>query len=411
MRLALWFCSIVALAALGCAQSADDELEVPETFTTVERPPDPNELRREDAAAGWIKLFDGETLFGWAPPIGDWRFEDGALVSDGAGPAVLSTTTEFADYELRWEAWVGEGSEGALALRTSADTTSSAQSGLHVWIATSDAAESGSAALRLPASKPNEWTKHSAVVQGGTVKVVPVDGADTSALTAEFPADVKTGRISLVAASRGPIKIRSLYLKPLGTVPLFNGQDLSGWHPVPGGTAVFEPIVRGKESRIYVHKGGGYLETDEKFDNFVLQAEIAFNGQGYDSGILFRTQSGTAEMPASGYEMQLNNETDDDDRTLPLDFGTGGLHGLVAARKLVSQNFFWFVPTLVAHGNHIAVWVNGVQVTDFTDTRPASDNPREGSCTGAGHFSLQASGDEVDIFFKSISVARLPSES
>ena len=81
------------------------------------------------------------------------------------------------------------------------------------------------------------------------------------------------------------------------------------------------------------------------------------------------------------------------------------------ARKQVAQNFFWFVPTIVAHGNHIAVWVDGYQVTDFTDTRPPSENAKEGSRTGAGHLGLQASGDQPDVYFKTISIARLPSDS
>lgn len=413
MRLARWCCVVIALATAGCTQSADDELEVPETFITVERPPDPNELRREDAAAGWIKLFDGETLFGWVPPVGDWRFEDGALVSDGAAPAVLSTTTEFADYELQWEAWAGDGAEGALVLRSSGDPASSAQSGMQVQVSASDTAapvEPGIAVLRLPVSTPNEWMKHSAVVQGSIVKVTPGDGAAAAALTAEFPAEAKAGRISLVA-SQGPLKIRNLYLKPLGTSPLFNGQDLSGWREVPGGTGKFMAVVRGKESRLYIHQGGGYLETEDTFDNFLLQAEVSFNGQGFDSGFIIRSPTGTAEAPANGYEVQLNNETRVDNRSQPLDHGTGGLYGLVPARKLVSQNFFWFVPTIVAHGNHIAVWVDGYQVTDFTDTRPPSENAKEGSRTGAGHLSLQASGDQPDVYFKTISVARLPSDS
>jgi len=413
MRWALSWCVLSALIAAGCTQSADDEVEVAETFITVERPPEPNELRREDAAAGWIKVFDGESLFGWAPPAGDWRFEDGALVSDGAAPAVLSTTTEFADYELQWEAWAGDGAVGALAVRSSDDPATSAASGVQLLIGTSDVpapTEAGITVLKLPVSKPNEWTKYSAVVQGSTVKVGPAEGAEGSALTAEFPADSVAGRISLVAA-RGPIKIRSLYLKPLGASPLFNGQDLGGWREVPGGTGKFMAVVRGKESRLYIHEGGGYLETEETFDNFLLQAEVSFNGQGFDSGIILRAPTGTAEAPANGYEVQLNNETKVEDRSQPLDHGTGGLYGLVPARKQVAQNFFWFVPTIVAHGNHIAVWVDGYQVTDFTDTRPPSDNAKEGSRTGAGHLSLQAAGDQPDVYFKTISIARLPSDS
>lgn len=408
MRPCLWFPLAVCLLLIGCGQSKDDDVEVAETFITVERPPEPNELPREDAAAGWIKLFDGETLFGWAPPTGDWRVEEGALVSNGAAPSTLTTTTEFADYELRWEAWVGDSSAGALALRTE----DAGQNGYHIQIGASEPTppESGATAGRLPASPPNGWTKYSAIIAGGAIQATQATGADATALSGEFPAGAVAGRISLVA-DKGPVKIRNLYLKPSGMVPLFNSQDLSGWRDVPGGTAKFEAIVREKESRLYVHTSGGYLETEEVFDNFLLQAEVNFNGQGYDGGILFRAKDGTAEAQDHGYELQLNNETRVDDRSQPLDHGTGGLYGLVPARKQVSENFFWFVPTLVAHGNHIAVWVNGYQVTDYTDTRPPSDNPRDGSRTAAGRLSLQASGEEVDIFFKTISIVRLPSEN
>jgi len=402
----------MALVAAGCPQSADDEPEIGTKFITVERPPEPNELPRDDAAAGWIKLFDGESLFGWETPAGDWRFEEGALVSEGAAPAVLTTTTEFADYELRWEAWVGEGAESALVLRSSADPADIAH-GVQVRMGTSDAApaaEPATITLHQPASKPNEWSTHAAIVQGPTVRLVPQDGAAPAGRSAEFPADRQAGRISLVAL-HGPIRIRSLYLKPLGTSPLFNGQDLSGWREVPGGTGKFEAIVRGTESRLYIHQGGGYLETEDTFENFLLQAEVSFNGQGFDSGIIVRSPPGTAEAPADGYEVQLNNETRVDDRSQPLDHGTGGLYGLVPARRQVSQNYFWFVPTIVAHGNHIAVWVDGDQVTDFTDTRPPGENARDGSRTGAGHLSLQASGDQPDVYFRTISIARLPSDS
>ena len=34
--------------------------------------------------------------------------------------------------------------------------------------------------------------------------------------------------------------------------------------------------------------------------------------------------------------------------------------------------------TIVADGRHLATWVNGVQVADWTDNRPAEDNARKG---------------------------------
>lgn len=413
MRRSLWLVLAVCLTSIGCSQSADD-VETAETFVTVHRPPEPNELPREDAAAGWIKLFDGETLFGWRPPAGDWRVEAGALVSDGAAPAILTTTTAFADYELRWEAWAGDAAEGALALRTSSDPATAGQTGFQLQFGSrADAATSAAEATdvtfgRLPAAMPQEWTQHTAVVEGGELKVLSTASGDAPVLNGTFPDGAVAGAVSLVAGT-GPVKIRNLYLKPLGTTPLFNGQDLSGWHLVPGGTAEFMAIVREKESRLYLYRGDGYLETDEQFENFVLQAEISFNGQGFDSGIILRSPTGTEAAPANGYEVQLNNETRTDDRSQPLDHGTGGLYGLVPAREQVAQNFFWFVPTIVAHGNHIAVWIDGQQVTDFTDTRPPSDNASEGSRTAAGHLSLQAHGEKPDIYFNTINIARLPS--
>ena len=41
----------------------------------------PKLLTDEELAAGWIALFDGETLFGWkANSEADWKVQDGAIV-------------------------------------------------------------------------------------------------------------------------------------------------------------------------------------------------------------------------------------------------------------------------------------------------------------------------------------------
>ncbi|MCH2594887.1 MAG: DUF1080 domain-containing protein [Pirellulales bacterium] len=39
-----------------------------------------NRLTPEQIAAGWISLFDGETLFGWKPTSDvDWQVREGAI--------------------------------------------------------------------------------------------------------------------------------------------------------------------------------------------------------------------------------------------------------------------------------------------------------------------------------------------
>ncbi|MEX0726994.1 MAG: DUF1080 domain-containing protein [Planctomycetaceae bacterium] len=408
--LAFVFLAIFGLL-MGCSQSADDR-EPAEMFVTVEKKPQPNELSREQASEGWIQLFDGETLFGWTGDEGHgWHAEeDGTLVFEGATAATLKTTTQFSDYELRWESWVDNKSDGGIVLRAATDSTDG-NAGYEIPLSDSDNSYStGSLAGRAKANHPvassGEWTAYSAVVQGNQLSITAGD-KELVNLTEDNGNQPKIGCVAL-QGDAGPLKFRNIYLKPLNTQALFNGKDLTGWRPVPGGASEFHAVIRGKEAFIYVHKGGGYLETEEIYDDFLFQAEISFNGQGYDGGILFRAQDGTAEAPANGYEVQLNNEVRSDDRTQPLDFGTGGLYGLVPARRQVAQNFFWFTPTLSVQGNHVAVWVNGIQVTDWTDTRPPSDNPREGSRTKAGRLSLEAQGEKTDIFFRNLRMARLP---
>ena len=51
----------------------------------------------------------------------------------------------------------------------------------------------------------------------------------------------------------------------------------------------------------------------------------------------------------------------------------------------MADDLKWFYKTIVADGPHVAVWVNGYQVTDWTDTRPADPNPRKGLRARARH--------------------------
>ena len=39
----------------------------------------------------------------------------------------------------------------------------------------------------------------------------------------------------------------------------------------------------------------------------------------------------------------------------------------------------WFTKTIVADGPHMAVWVNGYQVSDWTDKRPEKESGARGS--------------------------------
>ncbi len=71
----------------------------------------------------WIKLFDGKSLNGWhhfnnKASIKNWTIEEGALVCLGAkgpsGSGDIVTDQVFADFELRWEWKVDQGSNSGV---------------------------------------------------------------------------------------------------------------------------------------------------------------------------------------------------------------------------------------------------------------------------------------------------------
>jgi hypothetical protein len=64
--------------------------------------------------------------------------------------------------------------------------------------------------------------------------------------------------------------------------------------------------------------------------------------------------------------------------------------------------------TVLAHGRHIATWVNGYQTVEWTDDRPPDDNPRKGSKTGKGHISIQGHDPTTDLSFRNLRIAELP---
>src|SRR5690606_17168370 len=61
-----------------------------------------NTLTDEEIANGWILLFDGETLFGWAATSqADWKAADGMISVTSGEPGFLRTTSQFGDFELK----------------------------------------------------------------------------------------------------------------------------------------------------------------------------------------------------------------------------------------------------------------------------------------------------------------------
>jgi len=389
----------------------------------------PNQLTAEQIVEGWISLFDGETLFGWTPTSeANWKVEDGAIAVSEGEQGFLMTNSEFGDYELHFEFKAPETTNSGVFLRTPLKPADPAKDCVELNIAPKEnpfptaslvgrlkvALEPESYGVDDPkeptrrAGGPGRavdawqegWHAFDLVLEGSTVRI-SLDGVLLTTYIANNNSVPLRGRIGL-QFREGPVAFRNIRLKPLGLQPMLNGKDLAGWNDDQKKTSTFAVTPEGE---LRVTNGSGQLESDATYGDFTMQFETRVDGDGLNSGVFFRC---IPREYMNGYECQISNKITDGDPTKPTDFGTGAIYRRIAARRVNARDHEWFTTTLVATGPHIAVWVNGLQVTDWTDTRAPNDNPRSGLRTAAGTISLQGHDPTTDIRFRNMRIGELP---
>ncbi|MCE9604809.1 MAG: DUF1080 domain-containing protein [Planctomycetia bacterium] len=365
-----------------------------------------SKLTSAEIDAGWLSLFDGNTLYGWEPASeADWKVVDGTITVATGKPGLLCTTSDFGDYEFKCDFKAPEKTNSGIFLRTPLKPTDAKTDCYELNIAAPEVSpfSNGGFVGRVKATKyiaATEWRTYDVSAVGGHF-VIKIDGE--TVLDYTDPTPVGRGRIGLQLNS-GEVAFRNIKLKPLGLKSLFNGKDLAGWK-VKEGPELKSVYSVTPEGAINVKNGRGQLESDAQFADFTLQFEVFSNGKHLNSGVFFRSIPGET---MNGYEFQVQNGYKDGDRTKPLDCGTGGIFRRQDARMVVSDDFAWTHMTLIASGPHMAGWVNGVQVSDWTDARPADANPRKGLRIEPGTFIIQGHDPTTDLSFRDISAAELP---
>jgi len=366
----------------------------------------------EQAAEGWISLFDGQTLFGWESNNKEinWSVKDGVIEADSEGMGILATTSPFADFELICEFKIEPGGNSGVFLRTAPDPQNAAVDCYELNICDShEKFKTGGLVDRTPPlqdiNSEDGWKTFHVVAQGNHIKA-ELNGTKLLDFQDESEHQLAQGRIGLQKNS-GKIQFREVLIRPILNTELLTSPDLAGWHVTPGSDSSFN-----WENDSLAVKGGsdtgrGFLETEGTWDNFILQLDVKTNGEALNSGIFFRNIKGTAEAPSNGYEMQIQNGFKNNDRTEPADHGTGAIFRRTHARWINANDHEWFKMTLIAHGPHFATWVNGLQVTDWTDTRKPDPNPRKGLRLEAGHISIQGHDPTTDLNFRNINITPL----
>ncbi|MCA9236084.1 MAG: DUF1080 domain-containing protein [Planctomycetales bacterium] len=377
----------------------------------------PQLLAPELIAAGWLQLFDGQTLFGWQP-TGDanWRVEEGAIVVDAGAPGWLMSTVDWADFELHLEFKAPAATNSGVFLRTAVEPTNPTRDCVEVNIAPRDnpfptPSLVGREKLAVPgdaAVSGDQWRVLDIKAIGDKIEIRLDGKLAKQVLPTVVDRDAQStplrGRIGL-QFNAGPVAFRHIRLRPLGLEPIFNGKDLAGWNTDLAEQSKFQVTDAGE---LQILNGRGQLESDASYGDFVLQLECFVNGDALNSGVFFRC---IPREFTNGYESQIKNAMVDGDPTRPVDCGTGGIYRRINARRIVAADREWFANTIVATGPHIAVWVNGYPVTAWTDDRPPHDNPRSGLRTAPGTLALQGHDPTTDIRFRQLQIKELPPAS
>ena len=425
-----WFFVVgICLLATGCTAKKPEVVEQPEparpaprsSDTVITRPGgaieespesgfDPDRLLEaclpeEKLKQGWVRLFDGESLVGWFS-IGNstWSVIDHAITVDSGEPSFLCTSFKISDYELMVDFKCPASTNSGIFLRTTANPQDVASECYELNIAPADNPfPTGSLVKRKKVDPsaigeiaPDVWHTYRAVVEGDSVKVW-LD--DKPVMEYTDPKKLRNGYISL-QHNTGPVSFRNIFMRPLGSKPLpLGSQWESGWTKLEKEGAKMTVSADGQSIRI--QGGNGQLESKEKWDDFVLQASYQLSAPEVNSGIFFRCDPGKL---LEGYECQLNHAFKIH-RANPDDWGAGGIFNRQKARIIVGDGTVPTYITILAENNQFMTWVNGLEVTDFADTREPNANPRRGSRREAGTIALQGHDDKTDVSFHSISVA------
>lgn len=365
---------------------------------------DQAKLTPQEIAEGWILLFDGQSTFGWKT-TGEVSAQKGLLVLAGRG-ASIESTSRFLEgtLEINYQLVKAE-------CRFTFHTTAQVVGG-------EPGASPPGAFLRIECGRGEGGQGKCKVSKGAGL---PINLTEEKASISDFkPAPVK-----IACETENGLIVTRIRFKPGGMKPIFNGKDLSGWHVLPGYKSVFSVTPEGW---LHLQNGKGDLQTEATWADFILQLECKTNGDRLNSGVFLRCQPKEYQQ---GYEAQIHNgfgapkdyTIDHYDpkthqkmrsekiKNTSLDFGTGAIYRRQPARFQAAKDRDWFGMTVLAEGNHFATWVNGIQMCDWDDNRPPSDNGRGGYRAEAGHISLQGHDPTTDIDFRNLRIESLDVKS
>ncbi len=149
-------------------------------------------------------------------------------------------------------------------------------------------------------------------------------------------------------------------------VDLFNGKDLAGWSQ-KNGTATYQVVDGTVKGTTAEGSPNSFLCTDRDYSNFELTFETKVDN-GLNSGVQIRSQSKQAYKKGRVHGPQVEVEMAPGESGYIYSEGTGrGWLSQKRDTKDAFKNDQWNRYRVLAEGDRIRTWVNGVPIADLTD--------------------------------------------
>jgi putative membrane-bound dehydrogenase-like protein len=184
-------------------------------------------------------------------------------------------------------------------------------------------------------------------------------------------------------------------------VPIFDGKSLAGWEGDAAWWRVEDGEIRGGSLTVKVPKNF-FLATEKSYQNFDLRVKLRLTGTGFvNSGIQMRSVRVPNSSEMSGYQVDYGKgwygKLYDESRRNKVIAQSKDAAAVLAAVKEGEWNEY----RILAEGNRIRSWVNGVPALDYVETEP--------NIAADGKIGLQIhSGGMAVIQAKEITIEELP---
>lgn len=396
----------------------------------------PNTLTKVEQATGWKLLFDGASTRGWreykqpAFPAQGWDVADASLhhLPTGGGRDIVNDDP-YADFELTLDFKCGSKANSGIMYRVREAADSPWMTGPEFQVLDdagqgakpSDPHSAGALydIIAPPETKhfnAGDWNHarirlHNGVLQHflngdkiAEVRAFDDDARPTRQWTDMIAASKFKGYEGFGVQPRGVfaiqgdhegeswfrnIKCRDLAAPMPGEVSLFNGKDMTGWHPVLNDNGKPEEVWSVKDGVLScTGNPNGYIRTEKEYKNYVIRLEWRFPGEPGNSGVLLR-QVGEDKVWPKSVEAQLHSGnagdfwnidnvrmTVDPKRTN----GRNTKKTHMAERPVGEWNDY----EIVVNKGDIILCVNGEEVNRATDAEEV-----------AGHICLQSEGAPI----------------